>query len=105
MAQFNVRDWVEEQSRRKWRWAQKVASRSDSRWSHIILHWDPPDTKVKGRPKTRWSDEINTYLTKISDCKHVGSDWTRLAVDELRWNVLETGFVERCNKNTSLKTD
>jgi hypothetical protein len=96
--QFNVRDWVDEQRRRKWKWAGKVANRRDERWTHEILKWDPPNVKVRGRPKTRWADEINLYLTTAVGYQHVGNDWTKVALNMKKWRVLEKDFVEHLAK-------
>ena len=35
----NVPDWVEEVSRRKFRWAGHVARRTDARWTRVFLEW------------------------------------------------------------------
>ena len=94
MDQFDVRDWVDEQRCRKWTWAGTVARRQDSRWTHEVLKWDPPDLKIRGRPKTRWSDEINEYLTAVNGCQQAGKDWTMAALDKKKWSTLLKGFVE-----------
>ena len=94
MTQFNVQDWVEEQRRRKWKWAKKVACRSDERWTHEIAKWDPEEVKIRGRPKTRWSDEINTYLTRVSGSMHKGSDWLKVAIDCKVWQNYEEDFAK-----------
>ena len=93
MRQFNVQDWLEEQRRRKWKRAGKVAGRSDEGWTHEIAKWDPEEVKVRGRPKTRWSDEINAYLCTVTGSEHRGSDWLRVAVDRKRWQSYEDKFV------------
>lgn len=93
MRQFNAQDWLEEQRRRKWKWAGKVAGRSDERWTHEIAKWDPEEVKIRGRPKTRWSDEINVYLTTVTRSMPRGSDWLRVALDRKRWQSYEVNFV------------
>ena len=95
--EFGVRNWVKEQNKRKWRWAHKVAICDDRRWSYVIAHWTPPDIKVRGRPKARWPDELNTYLTKITGDIHSGSDWIKRATDKEYWQKLEEGFLEHCS--------
>ena len=46
------------------------------------------------RPKTRWSDEINTYLTGITKTQHRGSDWLKVALDYKVWQSYEEDFVK-----------
>ena len=94
MTQFKVQDWLEEQRRRKWKWAGKVARRTDERWTHEIVKWNPEEVKVRGRPKTRWSDEINTHLTGITKTQHRGSDWLKVALDYKVWQRYEEDFVK-----------
>ena len=61
-------DWVTIARRRKWKWAQKLATNTKDTWTTMALSWDPTvDIQLNarrrtGRPKTRWWDDI---------CKHV----------------------------------
>ena len=71
-----------------------MASRSDERWTHEIAKWDPEEVKIRGRPKTRWSDEINKYLTRVTGSTHRGSDWLKVAVDRKRWQGYADNFVK-----------
>ena len=52
MQKANVPDWVQEQKRRKWRWAGHVARRTDMRWSTFMLGWVPVKRGARpvGRP-------------------------------------------------------
>ena len=55
-----VPDWVEEQRRRKWRWAGHLMRRSDGRWSTKILQWAPvTGQRSVGHPARRWADCID----------------------------------------------
>ena len=57
-----VADWVVEQRRRKWGWAGHVARRSDGRWASRMLHWIPHGgERSRGRPATRWEDELEDF--------------------------------------------
>ena len=94
MKQFKVQDWIEEQRRRKWKWAEKVASRSDERWTQEIAKWNPDEIKIRGRPKTRWSDEINKYLAGVIRTVHRGSDWIKVAADSKLWRSYEEDFAK-----------
>ncbi|KAL4703103.1 hypothetical protein ACJJTC_018140 [Scirpophaga incertulas] len=44
------------------------------------------DTRKKGRPKTRWSDDIRLIL---------GPYWTRVAEDRSQWRELEEAYARR----------
>ena len=54
-------------------WAGHVARMNNTRWAKIISEWTPGEGKrVKGRPKSRWRDNI----------EEVGSSqWMRVAQD------------------------
>ena len=83
----NVVDWVEEQRRRKWRWAGHVARRADLRWSKAMLDWEPVAGERRwGRPITRWEDSLVRFA------KSQGVDWRQCAQDRERWSSLEEEF-------------
>ena len=85
-----VADWVEEQRRRKWRWAGHVARRDDGRWSKMMLDWVPVrGQRGAGRPVTRWEDPIAKYA------KAKGFNWRECALDRDGWANLEKEFVSQ----------
>ena len=85
-----VVDWVEEQRRRKWRWAGHVARREDGRWSRSILDWEPVGGRRSwGRPVLRWEDP----LSKFAKSKDV--NWHRAAQDRGQWGIWEDEFVAK----------
>ena len=71
---LGVDDWVTYQRRRKWRWAMRVSSDAEIKWTRRALEWDPtlhPElqaTRRQARPRTRWTDDINftVHLTTHS---------------------------------------
>ena len=63
MQKAKIPDWVQEQRRRKWRWAGHVVRRRDLRWSTRILFWAPLKRKSRpvGRPADRSEDSLNRF--------------------------------------------
>ena len=94
MQKYNVQCWSKGQSGRKWDWAGKVARQLDGRWSHEILKWHPDDTKVRGRPVTRWSDTINKFLSSHTGEPYSNSDWMRVAATPGTWSSVRAAFIE-----------
>ena len=68
MSSSGIEDWVSQQRRRKWRWAQRVANETYDKWTVTALTWDPTlDSHLnarrrQARPKTRWTDDINYHI-------------------------------------------
>ena len=82
-----VVDWVEEQRRRKWRWAGHVARRDDGRWSHRLLSWEPAlGRRSWGRPVLRWEDPLSRFA------RTKGESWQKAARDRNKWSAWEDEF-------------
>ena len=82
---FNMSDWIEDHRRRKWCFAGKQARADDGRWSQKALQWKPIGYgRNPGRPRTRWTDEIDRFA---------GGDWMQIALDEDQWDLLQDFFV------------
>ena len=75
MATHNIKCWSESQNTRMWDWACKVAQKHDGRWTYTAAKWQPVAVRVRGRPKTRWHDTINAYLTQATGNNHTQDDW------------------------------
>ena len=82
--------WVLMHRKRKWRFAARLASIQDGRWSCRLLSWRPVHARGRsvGRPCRRWSDDF---------CDLVGGDWLIIASDLVLWSALEDGFVHKCS--------
>ena len=101
MNKLRLDDWVTMQRRRKWRWIPRLIT-CDQKWTTSAIHWDPYlDTKLNaqrrpGRPKTRWMDDIRTYLQhhfhRQPKTTH-DLTWEQLAKDTYIWDTLEDGYV------------
>ena len=83
---FGIESWVEQQRRRKWRFAGRLARLDDGRWSKIVLNWTPAGVRNQQRPRTRWADQLAQFA---------GGSWQEVASDPATWQALEEGFV--CN--------
>jgi len=62
--------------RRKMRWAGHAARMGEMRNGYTILVGKPKGKIQLGRPKLRWEDIINMYLTEIW---YEGVDWIHLS--------------------------
>ena len=91
--------WIRDQTRvddiimcikkKKWQWAGHVCRRQDRRWTKITTDWEITDaTRPKGRPMTRWSDEIR---------KFGGKHWKQKTDDRVNWRQLGEAYVLQWN--------
>lgn len=68
----------------KWRWAGHVARMSDDRWTCRLTLWrGPAGIRRKGRPVTRWDNDI---------IKIAGKNWKTIAKNKDKWKSLEEAF-------------
>ncbi len=71
----------------KWKYAGHIIRRKGNRWEKTVLNWVPYDQKrKKGRPKTRWVDEINKYA---------GVLWQRDAWFRECWKKVGEAYAQR----------
>lgn len=77
----DVKDRVKEL---KWSWAGHSQRLNENRWAQVIERWKPSETRKKGRPKTRWRDEIE---------QHAGPLWRRKTSKRDLWKNLGKSFV------------
>ena len=118
---LNLDDMIAMHRRRKWIWAHTVATRESAvDWTRAALLWDPAlDTTLRthqrqGRPKTRWTDDIRSYVistqqptntldttTNNNNNNHNNqsddNSWIHAAQNEELWKLLEDGFVKRAS--------
>ena len=81
MKAHNIKCWAKLQKTRQLDWACKVAQKHEGRWTHTAARWQPESVRVKGRPKTRWHDVINAYLTLATGDEHTCDDWIETLTD------------------------
>ena len=90
MEKLRLLDWAEEQRRRYWRWAGRLARRDDGRWSRKLLDWSPGGLRPQGRPRKRWEDRLSQFYMAKFGCTW----WLGDAKDPEKWDKLETEFVQ-----------
>ena len=78
--QTGVDDIFERIAKQTWRWAGHIARMEDGRWTKKLLEWRPrEDKRSRGRPPTRWTDDI----------KRISTNWVDAAKDRENWRHLE----------------
>ena len=90
--QHGVKSWTTIQCQKKWDWAGKVAQSHGGRWTDTSTKWKPNQTRVRGRPKQRWSDSINNFLTSHTGTEHQDDDWLSIARDPIAWHRLKEDY-------------
>ena len=71
--------------RKKWSWAGHLMRRTDDRWTVKVTKWQPRDgNRSKGRPATRWRDEIRSFA---------GKNWERLTENRKNWKALGEAYI------------
>jgi len=72
----------------KWKWAGHVARASEN-WANTVTCWTPADKRKKGRPKTRWVEDI-----KARDRNRITA-----AQDRTAWSSQREAFVQQWNSD------
>ena len=96
--------WGDEVLKRKWLWAGKVGQMSADRWPRILYEWDPREfeqtpgnrhpTRQRGRPRTRWEDDINGFSRSLGF-----TDWQHcLSRRAGSWHSMCDDFVNYVNE-------
>ena len=94
MARYGIRKWTDTQSAKKWAWAGKVAQMHEGRWTSVLLAWIPHASRPRGRPKKRWVDDINGFLTQHTGENYEGDAWRIFACSPKTWQSLSEKFVK-----------
>eukprot|EP00973_Karenia_brevis_P015702 2148627-Karenia_brevis.AAC.1 len=91
-----LEDWATTYRRRQWGWAHKLVTHLANHWAGIAIKWTPEAQgrnrakgRSAGRPKKRWADDIQQYLTNSGY-----GDWMDVAQDKEQWDNLEDEFVK-----------
>ena len=110
MKRLNFEDWISLQRRRKWKWAQKVATSTGDSWILDAVTWDPyprlstAASRRVGRPTKRWTDDLREYVYRAvyDDGNHPSMnprfdnvEWLCHARDATTWAQLEQGYLQR----------
>lgn len=90
-----VADAIEKITHLKWSWAGHIARMSDDRWTKKILEWRPRDEEAhrnRGRPPTRWTDDL----------KRISSNWIQDAQDRTKWFRLREAYVQQWTRQAAI---
>ena len=80
-----VTDVIERIAWLKWNWAGHVARMTDGRWTRKVIEWRPrADKRNRGRPPTRWTDDV----------KRIAGNWLQKAQDRQGWKKLGEAYVQ-----------
>ena len=82
-----VADVVRRITTLKWNWAGHIARTTDDRWTKKILEWRPRHEayRNRGRPPTRWTDDI----------KRIKHNWMQTAQCREEWHRLREAYVQQ----------
>jgi len=58
------------------KWTGHV-SRAKNNLTSDILKWNPKGKRIRGRPKTRWTNDLRKYI---------GNNWAEMAEDRELWS-------------------
>lgn len=82
-----VKDVIEQLCTLRWNWAGHVGRMEDNRWTRKIIEWRPRENKrSRGRPQTRWTDDIKRVA---------GYDWMGKTRNREEWNHLREAYIRR----------
>ena len=84
-------DWVEEVHRRRFQWAGRTARLNDNRWTREVLVWSATGNRKRGRPKARWTDQLNKFFRQ--ELQATNQYWMDIASEEASWASLEHNYV------------
>ena len=94
MARLQIENWVAAYKRTKWRWARRLSELPSERWTTVASNWTPAldlrTYRSVGRPKLRWTDDIEACLCSSG---YGNVQWQMLARDGRLWESLEAAFV------------
>ena len=82
-----VTDAVERMACLKWSWAGHVARMSHEKWTKRIIEWRPREQafRNRGRPPTRWTDDV----------RRISTNWIHAAQDRKDWGLLREAYVQQ----------
>lgn len=85
-ARTGVTDVIYHVAKLKWNWAGHVARMTDGRWTKRLLEWRPrADKRSRGRPPTRWTDDIRRMTT----------NWMESAQDRRQWAEMREAYIQQ----------
>ena len=74
-------------------WVGQVERMPDERLVKSIYKWKPPTTRLKGRPRLRWDDDVTDDLRKMGV-----NNWKQKAQERKSWQ----GIIEQAKTHKEL---
>ena len=109
MDHAKIRCWNKTHKKMKWKLASRIATSPSERWVKKAAEWNPEmsskyrTSRMIGRPKKRWEDDINDFLkqnhdeTKIDETRERriqnNNMWISIAIDRKEWTRLEEKYI------------
>ena len=109
MDHAKIRCWNRTHKKMKWKLASRIATSPSERWVKKAAEWNPEmsskyrTSRMIGRPKKRWEDDINDFLkqnhdeTKIDETRERriqnNNMWISIAIDLKEWTRLEEKYI------------
>ena len=106
MSKHNITRWTTTYFRRKWRWAQRLATLPNDRWCRLVTRWRPDSTEQRpayrkqGRPRKRWCDDINDFITHLHHNHPTTTTWVDIT-DKNFWRLHEKYFINYKSTSTT----
>ena len=111
MDHAKIRCWNKTHKKMKWKLASRIATSPSERWVKKAAEWNPEmsskyrTSRMIGRPKKRWEDDINDFLeqnhdeTKIDETRERriqnNNMWISIAIDRKEWTRLEEKYISQ----------
>jgi hypothetical protein len=100
LKRLNIRTWVEQAKKRKWKFAAELFSgKGERKWTHTAIEWNPqihrdasrPLARRKPtRPNLRWADELQAF---VKNHLRPERQWNDVCSDPDFWRNCEDQFV------------
>ena len=108
MDHAKIRCWNRTHKKMKWKLASRIATSPSERWVKKAAEWNPEmsskyrTSRMIGRPKKRWEDDINDFLKQNHDERKTDEPrerriqnnnmWIKIAIDRKEWTRLEEKY-------------
>ena len=90
MQVFPVSDWLVVMDRSTWRLVARLATSDSQEWPTQVLRWRPAGSRRRGRPRRRWTDNVDAFLQHERGTSLMGVVRSQL---RFPWQRLENSFL------------
>ena len=105
MERAKIRCWNRTHTKKKWKFALRIATSPSERWQKKAAEWNPDlssrywTNRAIGRPRKKFEDDINDFLKQVLEEKEneepierriqTNNTWINIAKDWKKWALLE----------------